>query len=229
MLIDEVYKEVKILLGGDGSGHGLDHIERVRNLSIRFAEEEGADLEITELAALLHDADDYKLFGEDSANNLTNTRRILESCGLPVARKDRVIEIVKTMGYNKSLEDVRPNTIEGKVVSDADMCDAIGAQGIIRVYMYDVSKGNLFFDKSRQPISRTMSAAEYRALSGSHSVQHFFDKLLTVSSILLTETGREEGAKRQQIMIDFLYALFREESADGWTAHLDKFIVGQAK
>lgn len=45
----------------------MDHIDRVLNLSLRFAKKEKANIEIVTLIALLHDVDDYKLFGMESA------------------------------------------------------------------------------------------------------------------------------------------------------------------
>lgn len=221
---EDIYEAVKSLLEKDNSGHGLDHIERVRNLSLLFAEKEGADKEVVDLAALLHEVDDYKIFGEDSAKNLTNASRILNSHNVTATKKAEVLEIIQTMGYNKSLEGIRPNTLEGAIVSDADMCDAIGAQGILRTYAYNSSKGNVFFDKTLKPENSTMSASDYRASKKSHCVQHFFDKLLKIPSILITESGKEEANKRQKIMIDFLYELFSEENAEDWTIHLDGFL-----
>ena len=224
---EDVYEAVKSLLEKDNSGHGLDHIERVRHLSLLFAEKEGADKEVVDLAALLHEVDDYKIFGEDNAKNLTNATRILDSYDVNPAKKARVLEIIRTMGYNKSLDGIRPDTLEGAIVSDADMCDAIGAQGILRTYAYNTSKGNLFFDKTLQPESGTMSASEYRTSKKSHCVQHFFDKLLKIPHIMITESGKEEADRRQRIMIDFLCELFSEENAENWKTHLDTFLSEQ--
>ena len=63
-MIEEVKKLVFELLNNDNTGHGIEHITRVYNLAIKFAKEEKANLELGSLAALLHDVDDYKLFGE---------------------------------------------------------------------------------------------------------------------------------------------------------------------
>lgn len=126
------------------------------------------------------------------------------------------------MGYSKYLEGVRPKTIEGMIVSDADMCDAIGAIGILRTHAYALSKGNEFFDKNIAPIHASLSASEYRALQKSHSVQHFFDKLLKIPSILMTNSGREEGERRKAIMTQFLQQLFSEEDSQDWLEYLDR-------
>ena len=81
-MIEEVRKQVFRLLDKDHSGHGMEHVERVLQMSLKFAEMENANKEIVALIALLHDVDDYKLFGIESANNLTNAINILEQCSI---------------------------------------------------------------------------------------------------------------------------------------------------
>ena len=164
------------LLGADTSGHSIDHVDRVFRLSNEFAVQEGADRDIVSLIALLHDVDDYKLFSRESAENLTNANAIFNT--YPVNRKisQHVLKTIHMMGYNNHLEGIRPETLEGKIVSDADMIDAIGAQGIIRTFQYNASKGRLFFDKSIAPVTTDMSAEEYRLANSGHAVQHFFDR-----------------------------------------------------
>jgi uncharacterized protein len=222
-VFEDIRNKVKELLGNDTSGHSMDHIERVYRLAMQFAEQEHADKDIVALAVLLHEVDDYKLFGEESAKNLTNAHRILGSYEMDEETKSKVIEIIHTMGYNKFLEGVRPNTLEGMIVSDADMCDAIGAIGILRTHSYNASKGNEFFVKTLDPDSAVKSASEYRSAKTSHSVQHFFDKLLKITSMLMTEAGKQEGEKRKKIMNDFLMELFTEEEATIWTDYLKEF------
>ena len=225
--MNEITDAVKKLMNRH-DGHGFDHIERVKNLAVKFAEQEGADVEIVTLASLLHDADDYKLFGQENADKLINTNRILDENCIDDGTKAQVLNIIKNMGYSKSLSGIRPKTIEGKIVSDADMCDAIGAEGILRVYAYGASKNRVFFDKNLAPIANDdLTSAEYvRAAKNAttHSVQHFFDKLLKINGILLTSAGKKEGAKRQKIMIDFLDELFREEDAESWSAYLREYL-----
>lgn len=230
---EHIITQVKKLLKND-DGHGFDHILRVRKLALSFAEQEGADKNVVEIACLLHDVDDYKIFGEESANKSVNASRILDESNVSSDIKDHVINIIKTMGYSKYLEGIRPITLEGKMVSDADMCDAIGSQGILRTHAYNNSKGNIFFDKSISPEIVEKSAEVYRNSKTSHAVQHFFDKLLIISPILMTSAGQKEGSKRQEVMVRFLRELFREEGAEDWIKYLDMFIeknnsIGQLK
>ena len=68
-MLEKVREKVWDLLNEEDSGHGMEHIERVLKLSLAFAKKEGANQEVVSLIALLHDADDYKLFGMDNAKN----------------------------------------------------------------------------------------------------------------------------------------------------------------
>jgi uncharacterized protein len=106
------------------------------------------------------------------------------------------------------------------VVSDADMCDAIGAEGILRTHAYALASGHDFFDDTLAPTSSVTDATAYRA-GGVHSVQHFFDKLLIIPGIMMTEAGRDEAAKREDSMINFLQELFRERGSDEWQRRLE--------
>lgn len=209
-------------------GHEFDHVDRVRRLALSFAKKENADEYIVELAALLHDVDDYKLFGEDNAKHLINANKILNETSIDKKIKDQVLKIISTMGYNKYLEGTRPVTLEGQIVSDADMCDAIGAIGILRTHAYNLSKGGVFFDKTLLPMDSQKSSLEYRNIKHEHAVQHFFDKLLIIPSILMTKSGQDEGGRRFSIMVNFLNELFTEENADDWTIYLNSFVIGSS-
>ena len=74
-MIEEVKKQVYNILCKDDSGHGFDHVERVYKLAIKFAKQENVDEDIVALIALLHDVDDYKLFGDKQAEDLTNAKK----------------------------------------------------------------------------------------------------------------------------------------------------------
>ncbi len=150
-MIEEIRKQVCKLLDKDNSGHGMEHVNRVLNLSLKFAEIENANKDIVALIALLHDVDDYKLFGMESADNLTNAKNILKQCSVADNIKEQVLNAIKAIGYSKRLKGISPTTLEGMIVSDADMCDGIGATGILRSYQYNLAHDNLFFDKNIYP------------------------------------------------------------------------------
>lgn len=223
-MIDKVRPKVAQLLDSDRSGHGMDHVERVCSLAMKFARKEGADPTVTRLIALLHDADDYKLFGMENARDLSNSRRILEECGIPDPIQKQVLSALADIGYSKRLMGHVPSSIEGMVVSDSDMCDAIGANGILRVYAYSMKEGRPFFDRGAFPVE-DVSAESYTGRTADSSVDHMFEKLLRLKGLMLTGSGREEAARRDRVVVDFLYSLFEEEDAAEWKAYLDDYLL----
>ena len=206
-MIEEVKEQVYKLLNKDNSGHGMDHINRVLDLSLKFADKEHANREIVSLIALLHDVDDYKLFGIENAENLTNAKRIMSECAIDDEIQNKVCSELKCIGYSKLLEGFRPKTIEGQVVSDADMCDALGSNGILRVYTYSLKNGKPFFDRNIFPIE-DMTADKYTKRCADSSVCHIFEKILKLKNLMITDSGKEEAKERHQIIVDFLFFEF---------------------
>lgn len=222
-MIEKIKIQVKELLNEDNSGHGMEHINRVLELSLKFAEKESANKDIVSLIALLHDVDDYKLFGIDNAENLTNARRIMNDCDVDKKIQEQVCLALNNIGYSKRLKGCCPSTIEGKIVSDADMCDALGANGILRVYTYSMKNEKPFFNKDIFPIE-DMTAEKYTRKCADSSVCHIFEKILKLKDLMLTESGKDEAKSRYQIIVDFLYHLFDEENVPEWTKYLNEYL-----
>lgn len=223
-MLEKIREDVKVLMGSDDDGHGFEHIERVYNLAMEIAKKEKADLEVVALAALLHDADDYKLVGQECADNLTNTKKIMQDNHVDAVVQEKVCEIIKNMGYSKALKGIRPQNLEGKIVSDADMLDAIGAVSVVRTLSYSLSKGKVIFDKNIFPESN-LSAESYKLTERKTDsfINHFFDKLLKLKNMMLTNAAYEEALVRQKVMVDFLDAFFRENNCSEWNEYLQDY------
>ena len=176
---------VRELLGGDAGGHGADHVVRVYQNAMRIAENEpGCDREIVALAALLHDADDHKLFHTE---NNANARRFLSENAVPADRTERIIEAINSVSFSQNQGKV-PATLEGKIVQDADRLDAVGAIGIARTFSYGGAHG------------RSLEA----------SVAHFHEKLLKLKDLMNTETAKTLAEKRHAFLLAFLEELQKE-------------------
>lgn len=221
-MIKSIEQKVKELMAGDNTGHSFDHVERVYHTAIDLCNQEDANMEVVALAALLHDADDYKLFGQECADNLTNAKRIMNECNVTDDVQTQVCQVIANMGYNKALKGIRPQTIEGKIVSDADMLDAIGANGIVRCMAFALARcETTVFDAEVWP-NPDMSAEEYKKPNrkSDNFINHFFEKLLKLKNMMMTEAGKKEALKRHKIMFDFLEAFFRENNLPQWQAYL---------
>lgn len=206
-------------LSSDQTGHGMDHLERVLDLATQFSKNHSVDAKKITLIAWLHDVDDYKLTGMQPMVNLPNAERFMKEVGVPVAMQNQVVQEILRLGFNKALEGIRPLSREGKLVSDADMCDAIGAQGLRRVLTFGAFKKQPFFLKDVFP-NLTMNATTYRLQGTTHTINHFFEKLLRLKGMMLTEEGKAEAKNRHDWMVTFLKQFFEEEKQSQWNKYL---------
>ncbi len=119
------------LFQNNTDGHDAEHSMRVYRTAMAIAEKtDDCDKEIVALGALLHDADDYKLF---STENNANARSFLGNIGISKEEKEKIIHVINGVSFSHN-KGRHPDTIEGKIVQDADRLDAIGAIGIARTF-----------------------------------------------------------------------------------------------
>ena len=90
---ERIIAELQALFAGESSGHDLFHTLRVTRTAQRIASQLPCDRELVTLGALLHDADDPKLF---ATQDYASARRILAGCGVPQERIEAVIAIIRT-------------------------------------------------------------------------------------------------------------------------------------
>ena len=173
------------LFRGNFGGHDADHSLRVYRNALRIAEDEpGCDAEIAALAALLHDADDHKLFRTE---NNANARSFLTSQQVAPEKIERICEAINAVSFSQN-RGKRSQTLEGRIVQDADRLDALGAIGIARTFAYGGEHG--------------------RSLD--ESVEHFYEKLLLLKDELNTEATRKLAEPRYAFLERFLEEYKRE-------------------
>lgn len=107
----------------------------VWKMARRIGEKEGADLYVVQLAALLHDLDDWKMKG-GREGGAREAREWLESVRVDKEAANHVCEIIENMSFKGAGVDTPMKSLEGKVVQDADRLDALGAIGIARAFAY---------------------------------------------------------------------------------------------
>ena len=181
------------VFAGDASGHDFDHTLRVYHMATRLAIEEGADLQIVQLAALLHDVDDRKLSPETYEGKLRAVNFLNEN-GLENEKIQEIIDIISRISFSAQLPP--PESIEGKCVRDADRLDAMGAIGIARTFAYGGSRGRRMHDPE--------------GVDKNSSIQHFYDKLLRLKDTMHTPAGRRMAEERDRFMRQFLEQFYGE-------------------
>ena len=213
-VVISVRKLVREKFEGEGSGHDWWHIDRVTQTAISLAKKEGANAEIVELAALLHDIADHKFHDGDLKVGPKMAEQILEGLSYPSIKINQISQIISEVSFKGAHEETPMTTIEGQVVQDADRLDAIGAIGIARCFAYGGSKNRLIYDPEWAPETHPDFEA-YRSSKGP-SLNHFYEKLLLLKDRLNTKAGREEGEKRHMVLVDFVRQLNSECSLPDW-------------
>jgi len=201
-IVEKVIKEIKHQFEGDATGHDWHHIERVHRLSVYLHSKEGGDLEIIELAALLHDISDHKFNGGKLDEGGKVAATILQKFDFSPEKTAAIVYIIDHLSYKGAGTAAEMNSLEGKIVQDADRLDAIGAIGIGRTFAYGGHKGQPMHDPEMNPTLHA-SFEEYASSKGT-TINHFYEKLLLLKDRLNTETARKIGDERHQRMQHFL-------------------------
>jgi uncharacterized protein len=210
-IIQQTADHVRGLLAGDSSGHDWLHIERVRRTALAIGREEGADLVVVELAALLHDVADWKFEGGDHTAGPREAGRWLAGLGVNPTVTDHVCQIIAGLSFKGAGVATPMATLEGQIVQDADRLDALGAIGVARAFAYGGHKGQPIYDPATSPQPHA-SFDEYKRGGGS-TINHFYEKLLLLKDRMNTATGRRLAAERHQFLERYLEQFFAEWDA----------------
>lgn len=189
----------------EGSGHDWWHIYRVRNLALKIAETEGGDKNIIEMAALLHDLDDWKLNGDAKDSK---SEKWLKKMKISEIDTRKILEIIEQVSYKGAEVENNAICLEAKIVQDADRLDAIGAIGVARTFAYGGSKKRLIYHPEIKPVLHD-SFESYKK-NTAPTINHFYEKLLLLKDLLNTASAKEMAKTRHRFMEEFLGHFFNE-------------------
>ena len=203
---EKILSDAKIFasqkLEGRESGHGFYHALRVENLAETIAQKEGGDVFVVKIAALLHDVDDWKFSQENQTQNWLNDQEIEKET------IDHVLDIIKNLSFKGAGVDTSMKTLEGQIVQDADRLDAIGAIGIARAFSYGGHANREMYNPDQKPEIH-QSYDDYKTKQ-SHTINHFYEKLLLLKDRMNTKTAKELALGRHKYMEQFLEEFFQE-------------------
>ena len=205
-VLDSLENEVKKRIENDPA-HDFEHTIRVYKNAQKICKKEKANEKLVLSAALLHDIVSYpksdKRSKTSSIKSAKKSKQILEKLDFS---KDEITIISDAIRDHSFSQNKIPKTLEGKILQDADRLDALGAIGIARVFATGGSLKRPFykiddpFCKKRIPNDKTWT------------VDHFFQKLLKLESLMNTKSGKVEAKKRTKIIKEFLNQLKQEIS-----------------
>jgi uncharacterized protein len=211
MNFNELYKKlekiVKDKLKSSPKCHDWEHTQRViHNAKLLLKYENDADAEIIIISALLHDiarADEidnkgaqcHALKGSEMADEILKCEDIEESI------RNRIVKCVKKHRFRSS--DI-PETIEEKVVYDADKLDSIGAVGLGRAFLFAGRAGAKVHNTKEEALNSESYSENDTAY------REFLVKLRYIPGKMMTNTGRKIAKERVAYMNEFFERLNKE-------------------
>lgn len=219
--------EARALYSEGDAAHDFDHVWRVTTLAVRLAQEEGADVEVVRLAALLHDVpvssvpvSSVPVSGAAAANRAGKpaskrrehhfaaaeyARQLLLDRGMGTERVANVVHSIEAHRFRD--QSVQPQTLEAKCLYDADKLDSIGAIGIGRAFAFAGAHGNRLWTQawSASPADDAKPAGhDYTP------VHEYFYKLRRILKTLYTQSAQRIGLERHRFMTVFFDRLDAE-------------------
>jgi uncharacterized protein len=201
-LRQQLIASVEGRLANDPS-HDLGHILRVLCLAERIAAAEGGDLDVLVPAALFHDVIVYAKNDPRSRQAPDESAEVaqaaLEACAeYPKEKIGAVVTAIRQCSYSRG---VVAESLEGRILQDADRLEATGAIAVMRTFASSGRMGRPFFDPA-DPF------CERRAPKPSaYGLDLFYARLLVVEGGMHTATGRDLARRRTAFLRAFLEEL----------------------
>ncbi len=206
MTHDIIKRKVKKMLAGRDPAHDFYHIMRVYKNAKLIGRCEGSNMEILLTAVLLHDLVVYpkgsnKSFksSDESADLAEN---ILQGLGYPQDQINQISSCIRTHKYSKRIV---PESLEGRILQDADRLDALGAIGIARTFSVGGSQKRAFYN-ANDPFCRS----DRKLDDAQWTLDHFQTKLLKLKDLMHTRTAKKIAQQRTKFMMLFIMQLQKE-------------------
>ena len=200
-VLDSIKNEIIKIMDNDPA-HDFDHIMRVYTNAKKIVKEEKADEKLVLSAVLLHDIVSYPKSSKrskfSSIDSAKKSKIILKKYGFSEKEITIVSDAIKDHSFSQNKV---PETLEGKILQDADRLDALGAIGIARVFATSGSLNRPFYNIDDPFCTKRNPDDDLWA------IDHFFNKLLKLESLMNTRSGKIEAKKRTNVLQEFLKQL----------------------
>jgi uncharacterized protein len=185
--------------------HDISHVKRVVQNTLLLTQAENGNTAISVPAAWLHDcvsvAKDSPLRKKASQLAAREAVRFLESIQYPSALLPQIYHAIEAHSFSANIP---AETLEARIVQDADRLEAVGAIGIARCFLTGGSMGTPLYEPS-DPFAQNRDLDDRR-----YTLDHFYCKLLGLADTMKTEAGKAEAIKRTGYMKAFLQQLGME-------------------
>ncbi len=207
---DNIIKKARKIFKKSKNSHDMDHTMRVYKMCMHIAETETCNVEVLSIAAFLHDIgrmeqDEAKGKICHAAVGAKKAKKILEKYNIDKVVIERVIHCISTHRYRGQN---KPESIEAKILYDADKLDAIGAIGISRAFVFAGEIGAKVHNKNIK-VEKTKSYTDEDT-----AYREYLVKLRFIKDKMLTKEGRKIAEERHRFMEMFFERLNKETDAE---------------
>ena len=185
--------------------HDFGHIMRVYKNAQKIAKKEKANMKLVLASALLHDIVSYpKSDSRSRTSSILSAKeaaKILQGYGYSADEIKIVTEAIRDHSFSRG---ITPQTLEGKILQDADRLDSMGAMGIARTFSVGGAEKRISYS-NKDPFCKFRLPDDTK-----WTLDHFYKKLLLLEKKMNTKTAKEEARLRIRIMNEFLREFRRE-------------------
>lgn len=205
------------LEGAEDTAHDVDHLERVMTLAETIQKREGGDLPTIWAAVALHDigqererkyGGDHALIGAEMADDL------LTGTCFPQAS---ILAVQQAIREHRMTGGLKPHTLEGRILYDADKIDILGAIGIGRLYCVTGRYNQKVYSPLPQGLVEPVDPLVVRQLRRRPDYSPSIEFHLLFNNLperMTTTTGRELALERYTFMAAFFARLQNEVAGD---------------
>lgn len=185
--------------------HDVLHGNRVAHNAFKIAENYDVNYVVLLVSCYLHDVVSYEKglnnSNQSSIESATHVRSVSELVGLNSYEELAIIECIMSHSYSAGHAQ---ETIESKILFDADKLDALGAIGIARLFSVSGSIGSKLYNRD-EPFSVC------RELDDRHfAIDHFYKKIFLLPERLNTPEAKAVAEKRIAFMREYMDVLSHE-------------------
>ncbi len=198
-IINEIIQEALTFFHNSKGSHNWEHTERVMKLAYHIGQKENADLQVIQIAAILHDIGretQDKSHGKicHAEEGARLAKGILGKYNLTNNQKTNIIHCIESHRFRNNHQ---PQTIEAKILYDADKLDAIGAVGIGRAFLFAGEIGAGLHNKNVD-IATTKSYSKEDT-----AYREYLVKLIKIKNKIMTKESIKIAKARHEFMVHF--------------------------
>ncbi len=205
----KILSEAKRHFANARGSHDFNHVERVLKMALHIGKKEGGNMKILKLAAILHDigrheADKSKGKTDHAKDGAHSAAEILRKHNISAEKIAKIAHCIEAHRYRGT---IKPQTLEAKILFDADKLDSIGAIGIGRAFLFAGELGAKLHNTGKNT-DEILKTQEYGKEDTAY--REFLVKLRHIKSRMLTKEGRLLAKERHDFMVKFFRKIKQE-------------------